>query len=167
MIPITGICVRCHASDSDKSVRLKETMDQFGVLTNRRRAVIALVHSIVFLGVAARGFVSPKLGILHGNGIAGDFVRIGIYLIVSSILLWLITISRSLVERVYFGICAVSAMAGLVRTVFGDRAVPPAQYVRVLLLSSAVAIGLGMVRWHSRTAVGDESRQQSAESSPD
>jgi hypothetical protein len=72
-------------------------MRHFGVLTNRKRAVIALIHSIVFLGVAASGFVSPKLGILHGNGVTGDFVLIGIYLIVSSILLWLITISRGVV----------------------------------------------------------------------
>jgi len=62
-------------------------MRQFGVLTNRKRAVIALIHSVVFLGVAASGFVSPKLGIVHGTGVMGDFVLIGIYLIVSSILL--------------------------------------------------------------------------------
>lgn len=140
-------------------------MDQFGVLSNRKRAVIALVHSIVFLGVAASGFVSPKLGILHGNGTTGDFVLLGIYLVVSSILFWLITISRPVVERVYFAVCATSAVSGLLRTIVGDHAVPPAQYVRVLMLSSAVAIGLGIVRYYSRSSA--PSKQLSVESSQD
>src|ERR1700745_1441409 len=107
-------------------------MRHFGVLTNRKRAVIALIHSLVFLGVAASGFVSPKVGILHGNGTTGDFVLMGIYLIVSSILFWLITISRPVVERVYFAVCAISALSGLLRTIVGDHAAPPAQYIRVL-----------------------------------
>jgi hypothetical protein len=140
-------------------------MDQFGVLTNRKRAVIALIHSIVFLGVASFGFVSPKVGILHGSGARGDFALAGIYLVVSSILFWLITISRPVVERVYFSICAASAMAGLVRTIFGDRAIPSAQHVRVLMLSFAVAIGFGIVRGYSRTAVAAASARLSAEGS--
>jgi hypothetical protein len=140
-------------------------MRHFGVLTNRKRAVIALIHSIVFLGVAASGFVSPKLGILHGNGLTGDFVLIGIYLIVSSILLWMITISRGVVERMYFAVCAISAISGLLRTILGDHAVPPAQYIRVLMLSSAVAIGLGIVRYYSRSSA--ECKQLSVEGSPD
>ena len=125
-------------------------MDQFGVLTNRKRAVIALVHSIVFLGVAASGFVSPKLGVLHGNGATGDFVLIGIYLIVSSILLWLVSISRGLVERGYFVFCAASASSALVRTMLGDQLVPHAQSLRVLMLSLAVVVGFLIVRSHSR-----------------
>jgi hypothetical protein len=140
-------------------------MRHFGVLTNRKRAVIALIHSIVFLGVAASGFVSPKLGILHGNGVTGDFVLIGIYLIVSSILLWLITISRGVVERMYFAVCAISAISGLLRTILGDHAVPPAQYIRVLMLTSAVAIGLGIVRYYSRSSA--ECKQLSVEGSQD
>jgi hypothetical protein len=55
---------------------------------------------------------------------------IAIYLIVASILLWLVSISRSLVERAYFALCATSAISGLLRTIFGDRVVPPAQYLR-------------------------------------
>ena len=50
---------------TDKSDRLGTAMDQFGVLTNRKRAVIALIHSVVFLGVASCGFVSLKFGIDH------------------------------------------------------------------------------------------------------
>jgi hypothetical protein len=64
-------------------------MKAFGVLTSRKRAVIALIHSIVFLGIAFRGFVSPKAGVLHRSGAMGDFILIAIYLVVASILVWL------------------------------------------------------------------------------
>jgi hypothetical protein len=125
-------------------------MNDFGVLTNRKRAVIALIHSIVFLGIAFHGFVSPKAGILHRSGATGDFILIAIYLVVASILLWLASISRGLVERAYFALCAISATSGLLRTIFGDRGVPPAQYLRVLMLSAAVGLGILIVRSHSR-----------------
>ncbi|HXJ85224.1 MAG TPA: hypothetical protein VMS18_00265 [Candidatus Binatia bacterium] len=142
-------------------------MVQFGVLNNQKRAIIALIHSIVFLGVAAHGFASHKLGVVHGNVVPGEFVLIGIYVIVSSILLWLVGISRGLLERAYFGLCATSATSGLVRTILGDRVVPPAQYLRVLMLSSAVAIGFMIVRCHSRTAVAADPAELSTETSPD
>jgi hypothetical protein len=127
-------------------------MNDFGVLTNRKRAVIALIHSIVFLGIAFHGFVSPKAGVLHRSGATGDFILIAIYLIVASILVWLVTISRGLAERGYFALCAVSATSGLLRTIFGDHVVPPAQYLRVLMLSAAVGLGILIVRSHSRPA---------------
>ncbi len=127
-------------------------MNDFGVLTNRKRAVIALIHSIVFLGIAFHGFVSPKAGVLHRSGATGDFILIAIYLVVASILGWLVSISRSLVERAYFALCVISASSGLLRTIFGDYAVPPAQYLRVLMLSAAVGLGILIVRAHSRPA---------------
>jgi len=127
-------------------------MNRFGVLTNRKRAIIALVHSIVFLGIAMQGFVSPKAGILHGTGATSDYILIAIYIVVATILLWLVTISRGLVERVYFALCVTSVSSGLVRTVIGDQMVPPAQYLRVLMLSSAVVVGIFIVRAHSRQA---------------
>ena len=127
-------------------------MNEFGILTNRKRAVIALIHSIVFLGIAFHGFVSPKAGVLHGYGAMGDFILIAIYLAVASILVWLVSISRGLVERIYFALCAVSASSGLLRTIFGDHVVPPAQYLRVLMLSGAVGLGILIVRSHSRPA---------------
>jgi hypothetical protein len=129
-------------------------MKAFGVLTSRKRAVIALIHSIVFLGIAFRGFVSPKAGILHRSGATGDFILIAIYLVVASILVWLMSISRSLVERAYFVLCAISASSGLLRTTFGDHVVPPAQYLRVIMLSAAVGLGILIVRSHSRPANG-------------
>ena len=125
-------------------------MNEFGVLNNRKRALIALIHSIVFLGVAMHGFLSPKPGIMHGTVATSDFVLIAIYLIVASILGWLVSISRCAWERIYFALCTCSATFGLVRAVFGDAAVPPAQYLRVIMLSSAVAVGVLILRSFSR-----------------
>ena len=127
-------------------------MKDFGVLTNRQRAVVALIHSIVFLGIAFHGFVSPKAGVLHRSAATGDFILIAIYLVVVSILMWLVSISRGLVERAYFTLCAISASSGLLRTLCGDYAVPPAQYLRVLMLSAAVGLVIVIVRAHSRPA---------------
>ena len=145
----------CHARIRKGSVRLGTGMNDFGVLTNRKRAVIALIHSIVFLGIAFHGFVSAKAGILRSSGTTGDFILIAIYVIVASILVWLVGISRGLVERTYFALCATSATCGLLRTIFGDHIVPPAQYLRVLMLSSAVGLGILIVRSHSRSAAGN------------
>jgi len=126
-------------------------MNEFGVLTNRKRAFIALIHSVVFLGIATHGFLSPKNGIIHATGAVGDFVLIGIYLVVASILAWLAGISRCARERIYFALCTCSASFGLLRSVFGDNALPVAQYMRVIMLSSAVAVGILIVRSFSST----------------
>jgi len=125
-------------------------MNDFGVLNNRKRALIALIHSFVFLGVAIHGFVSPKFGILRGTGVVADFVLIGIYLLVASILIWLVSLSRCLRERAYFAMCATSATFGLLRTFFGDASIPVAQYMRVIMLSSAVSVGILILRTFSR-----------------
>jgi hypothetical protein len=117
-------------------------MNDFGVLTNRKRALIALVHSLVFLGIAMHGFASPKAGVLlRGSGNTGDMILMGIYLTVASILAWLVSIARGVKERVYFALCASSATFGLLRTIFGDSALPAAQYLRVIMLTSAVVVG--------------------------
>jgi hypothetical protein len=125
-------------------------MNDFGVLNNRKRALIALIHSFVFLGIAIHGFASPKLGVLRGPGPVGDFMLIGIYLIVASILGWLVGLSRCLRERAYFAMCATSATFGLLRTVLGDSSLPVAQYMRVIMLSSAVAVGILILRSFTR-----------------
>lgn len=125
-------------------------MNEFGVLNNRKRALIALIHSFVFLGIAIHGFLSPKFGVLRGSGAVGDLILIGIYVIVGSILSWLVTLSRCLRERFYFALCATSASFGLLRTIFGDASIPVAQYMRVIMLSSAVAVGIMILRSFSR-----------------
>jgi hypothetical protein len=126
-------------------------MNDFGVLNSRKRALIALIHSLVFLGIATHGFVSPKVGVvLPGSGKTSDFVLIAIYLAVASILAWLVGISRCARERLYFALCASSATFGLLRTVFGDAAIPVAQYLRVVMLTSAVIVGTLIFRSFSR-----------------
>jgi hypothetical protein len=125
-------------------------MNDFGVLNNRKRALIALIHSFVFLGIAIHGFASPKAGVLHGFAVPGDLVLIGIYLVVALILGWLVSLSRCLRERAYFAMCTTSAASGLLRTILGDSSLPIAQYMRVIMLSSAVALGILIVRNFSR-----------------
>ena len=126
-------------------------MQEFGILSNRKRALIALIHSVVFLGIACHGFAAPKAGIVHGastNG--GDLALAAIYTVVASILLWLVTLSRGWRERCYFLLCAGSASSGLLRTVLGDTRLPAGQYLRVILLSSAVVLGTSILRTFSR-----------------
>lgn len=131
-------------------------MNDFGVLTNRKRALIALIHSFVFLGIALHGFASPKAGVLPpGFGATADFILIGIYLTVASILAWLVSVARCAKERVYFALCASSATFGLVRTIFGDSTLPVAQYVRVIMLTSAVVVGTWIFRAFSRPVTED------------
>lgn len=125
-------------------------MNGFGVLTNRKRAWIALIHSLVFLAIALHGFASPKSGIRHSAGTA-DFILVGIYLVVASILGWLVSLSRCSRERVYFALCAGSATFGLLRTLWGDASLPAAQPLRVILLSCAVTVCVLIVRSLSRT----------------
>jgi len=122
-------------------------MAEFAILTNRRRAVIALAHSLIFLGIALHGFVSPRFAlVLHGPGAVSGMILVAIYLIVASILAWLVSISRCVAERLYFGLCASSATFGLLRTIFGDAALPAAQYLRVTMLTSAVVVGVWILR---------------------
>jgi hypothetical protein len=126
-------------------------MNEFGILTNRKRALIALIHSLVFLGIAIRGFVSPKAGILFPGFVAtADLILIAIYLVVASILTRLVSISRGTKERLYFVLCASSATFGLLRMILGDAALPAAQYMRVIMLSSAVLVGAWILRSFSR-----------------
>ena len=126
-------------------------MEEFAILTNRKRALIALAHSIVFLGIALGGFASPKAAAsLHGQGAALTVTIILIYLTVTSILVWLVAISRCLRERLYFSLCACSATFGLVRAGFGDASLPAAQYLRVFMLSCAVLVGTRIFRSFSR-----------------
>ena len=118
--------------------------------------MIALIHSFVFLGIAVHGFASPKTGILLPGLVAtGDIALIAIYLTVASILAWLATISKCARERVYFALCTCSATFGLLRTIFGDTTLPAAQYLRVIMLTSAVGVGTWIFRSFSRAVSQD------------
>jgi hypothetical protein len=131
-------------------------MTEYGVLTNRKRALIALAHSVVFLGIALHGFVSPRSALaLRSPGAVSGLILAAIYVIVASILAWLVGISRCAAERLYFALCTSSATFGLLRTIFGDATLPAAQYVRVIMLTSAVVVGVWILRFFSRPVSED------------
>jgi len=128
-------------------------MSGYAILTNRKRALIALAHSFVFLGIALHGFLSPRPAlVLRNPGAVSGMILTAIYLIVASILAWLVSISRCATERLYFALCTSSATFGLLRTIFGDAGLPVAQYLRVIMLTSAVAVGTWIFRFFSRPA---------------
>ena len=126
-------------------------MPEFAILTNRKRAVIALAHSVAFLLLALRGFASPRTGVFWHAVVTADLALVLMFLAVATILLWLAGMARCTMERAYFAFCAGSASFGLLRVVFGDSILPAAQYLRVLMLICAVAMGTRIWRWH-----GDE-----------
>jgi hypothetical protein len=130
-------------------------MDDFAILTTRKRALIALAHSIVFLGFALHGFASPRQALSHGPGLALGGMLLLIYLIVGSILGWLTRIAQSTKEQAYFAFCTCSATFGSLRTLFGDTSLPLAQYLRVAMLVCAVFTGLWILRSFSQADVTD------------
>jgi hypothetical protein len=127
-------------------------MGEFSILTNRKRAVIALVHSIVFLLIAAVQTISPSwaAGIWSPAAVPrSTWILCGVFVIVSGVLLWLFAISRHWYERTYFALCTVSATSGLLRTAVGDQAFHAGLYVRVVMLATAVLVGIAVVKMHS------------------
>ena len=129
------------------------SMGGFSILTNRKRAVVALVHSVVFLLLAVRQMVAanPAAGIWVSSTVSrGTWILCGIFTTVSAILLWLFVISRGRMERFYFGLCTISASSGLLRTAAGDQAFHAGLYIRVVMLGTAVLVGLLIVRLHAR-----------------
>ncbi len=129
------------------------SMGGFSILTNRKRAMVALAHSIVFLLIAVRQMVAatPVDGVWVPSAVrSGTWILCGVFGVVSAILLWLLIISRGWMEKIYFGFCAVSATSGLLRTAAGDQAFHAGLYIRVAMLVSAVLVGLLIVLRHSR-----------------
>jgi hypothetical protein len=131
-------------------------MDEFAILTNRKRAFVALIHSIIFLLIAFRQMVivTPAAGIWSPPAVpTATWILCGIFVVVSAILLWLFMISRHWIEKLYFALCAVSATSGLLRTAFGDQTFHAGLYIRVVMLVSAVLVGLLILRIHSDAVV--------------
>jgi predicted neutral ceramidase superfamily lipid hydrolase len=126
-------------------------MREFAVITNRKRARIALGHSIIFLLIAMRGAASAAVvnPILGKSPIpTPTFILFGVYLIVSTVLMVLARISRCKRERLYFLFCASSATIGLLRYLIGDPTVHVSLYLRVLMLTCAVLTGVIILRGH-------------------
>jgi hypothetical protein len=128
-------------------------MGRFSILTNRRRAIVALVHSVVFLLIAVcQMFASTTApGMLKRPHVpTGTWILCGIFALVSAILFLLLLISRGWMEKFYFAFCTLSATSGLLRTAAGDQAFHAGVYLRVVMLVSAVLIGIAIVRTHSQ-----------------
>jgi hypothetical protein len=133
-------------------------MGGFAILTNRKRALIALAHSLVFLLIAVRQMIAarPATGIWVPSMVSGGtWILCMILALVSAILLWLLIISGGWMEKIYFGFCTISATSGLLRTALGDQGFHAGLYVRVIMLVSAALMGLMIVRVHSEYAASD------------
>lgn len=126
-------------------------MVRFAIINSRKRAIIALIHSVFFLGVAAVQLtISHALPLaVHGERAPAGLALLAIYLIVTAVLLVLLRYSGCTHERLYFAFCAASAAFGLVRIVLGDP-VLHANVLRVLLLFCAAIIGTAILRYPGR-----------------
>lgn len=125
------------------------SVKSFVILTNRKRAIVALVHTVVFLVVALCGFLTVVRP-LHGASPAGAWILAAVYLVVSGVLLALAAISRVATERLYFSLCTTSAAFGLLRQIMGDPRMHAAVFVRVAMLACAVVVGFRILRRHER-----------------
>lgn len=136
-------------------------MQDFAIITNRKRAKIALIHSVIFLLIALRGaasaaVVSPLLA--RGPVPVPTVVLFAIYLIVSTVLIALARVSRCTQEKLYFVFCASSATIGLVRYLVGDPTVYLGLYLRVAMLTCAVVTGIAILRGHEPVGAAVESQ---------
>ena len=120
-------------------------MTGFVILTNRKRVIVALVHTVVFLGLAVyTAFLTIRP--LGAASPTSAWILGAVYLLVSAALLMLTAVSRNSRERLYFGLCTSSAALGLCRQILGDARLYSAAPLRVALLACAVLTGLAMLR---------------------
>ena len=126
-------------------------MNSFAILNSRKRAIVALIHTIVFLCVATlqTALSHASAFSLHGNKVVGGVVLLAIYTMVTTVLLVLLRMASHATERLYFALCVTSTVLGLLRVLLGDPALH-AGGLRVFLLSCATLVGLIIVRTHSR-----------------
>ncbi len=147
--------VCCSRFSYTKSTPL---MDDFTILTNRRRAIIALLHSVAFLLLAVHTLATARVtpGLTpNGPRMGASVVMAAVFFVVTSVLLVLVRYSGCAKERLYFGFCASSAALGLLRAVFGDSPIHVGLYLRVLMLLCAVLVGMAIVRIHSEASVAE------------
>jgi len=130
-------------------------VNDYAIITNRKRALIALAHSVVFLLIAVRALATATVVSaiwLRGSSVQ-SVVTLVIYLVVSCILIQLVRVSRCFRERLYFGFCASSATLGLLRNVVGDPNLPAGPYLKVLMLLCAVTTGTVILRARARAGL--------------
>jgi hypothetical protein len=133
------------------------SMGGFSILTNRKRALLALAHSVVFLLIAVRQMVAamPAAGVWMPSTVRpSTWILCAVFALVSAILFGLLMVSRGWMEKIYFAFCTASASSGFLRTAAGDQAFHAGIYIRVLMLVSAVLVGLLIVRRHSPRDTG-------------
>jgi uncharacterized membrane protein len=125
-------------------------MNRFAIINNRKRAIIALVHSVFFLGIAGVQLaISHAVAFsIHGEKRVSSTILLAIYVIVTTVLIVLLAISHCAREKLYFAFCAASAGFGLVRILLGDP-VLHANILRVLLLGCAVVTGTIILGEHA------------------
>lgn len=124
-------------------------MAPFSILNSRKRAVVALVHSIIFLAVAGvQAAISHAEPLSTHRAKISGLILLAIYVVVTTVLLLLLKASTCAKEKLYFALCAGSASFGLLRIVMGDH-VLHVNAVRVLCLGCAVLVGLTILRHHS------------------
>jgi len=125
-------------------------MESFSILNSRKRAVIALIHSVFFLAVAGIQAAVSHAGplTLDGPKAVSGLVLLAIYVVVTAVLLLLLRASDCTKEKLYFALCSASASFGLLRILFGDH-VLHVNTMRVLFLGCAVLVGLLILRRHS------------------
>jgi len=134
-------------------------MPPFVILTNRKRAIIALVHTVFFFFVAVlTGLLAVRP--LRSGAPASAWIIAAIYAIVTGVLLVLTAVSGGGRERLYFSFCTGSAFFGLLRQLLGDSQIHVAVYLRVLLLGCAVAMGFIILSGHSKPIAAAGARQQ-------
>jgi hypothetical protein len=129
-------------------------MRRYGILNSRKRAIIALIHTIFFGLIAliqtlVRQHPTPLISVGPGK-LSGPIALTAIYLLVSVVLLILLGYSRSSVERLYFALCTSSATIGLLRCLLGDPTTYVGNGIRVLLLGFAVITGTFIVKNHTQ-----------------
>lgn len=125
----------------------------FRILNNRKRAVIALIHSIIFGMLASYQLLSnyhpvPLIAAASGHVVAPAILT-SIYLTVTTVLLILVLASRGPIEKLYFAFCATSAGVGLMRVLLGDPTVYTGNFIRVLMLGCGIFTCLFILRLHS------------------
>jgi len=131
-------------------------MNPYGILNSRKRAIIALVHTIVFGLLALYQLLVKQhpAGLLFATrGTRGGPIALTtIYLIVTAVLLILLRYSRCAMERIYFSFVSTSAGVGLLRAIAGDPTAYAELAARVTLLCCAIVTGMLIVRAHTQAS---------------
>ena len=122
----------------------------YAILNSRKRALIALVHTIFFMLLATwQSMGAPRNASLLWHRDMSVMAGGIVYCIVTSVLLWLLAVSVTARERMYFGLCAASAAIALVRMLVGEINVPGSGVARVVMLGCAVIVGVAILREHA------------------